>query len=782
MKKRLAIYIVPVMILILYIIIILYLFTLQEIPQPQLSPLEEFNPPILEDCSESEIKTLWDYLFKENSNNLEISYDPEENDCRYFIATKILKDIQSETKVEFVGTGTDAQGNAVIEEGKIKRIEITRGGSGYTTQTQVRFTSTTGTGAQATVILSEGVITEIQITEQGLRYQNAEEVIITGLTGSSSNARGIVTVEEGKVIRISIKNGGSNYAENEEVQLNPVRETDDITIAKGKVTKINNGVITSAQITSEGSGYNTPSNSDEFFILHNILTYQQDYSMHSVSYHVEAIHGNAENSYLDSLRNLRIPTLDEEIVNFGDYVATFYSTFYGIIGMKERNIETNEQANNKFKSIFKIETEPANWRLNTTGSQLYQYYEFNNTRKNNLTIGIVNKKYEQEKLVFVVGRQERTCTPNYREIEGECQQDDTRVITYEDINNCERIYSHPQPKKRDCDYNNLSIVGNNSQINATNIAIQIAISTSPLNTSNDYNETKLVQLKEESIVRVEFNYNFSKEPLNLRNIKIEKQPSSSKFGYLIVENINVAKKIAIDKINSTSSSVCIRDKQTPSITEISTKCEDDDEIELGCPDEDEGYRCEIAESKFIVSGLKSSGVRELFATLSPPSPPGCASSWNCTGWSTCVNSIQTRTCRDLNRCNPINLTKAETQICISSPLTQCIPDWICPENEWTPEECPQNKTQVRKSPCIDANLCNSTRGKPTDTKSCTPEEKSSQNLLLIAIIVLSLFILTVIIIIVYIITKQKNQYISPTIQYQPRPSTQYQFRYNNQEY
>ena len=437
------------------------------------------------------------------------------------------------------------------------------------------------------------------------------------MIGGSSNARGVVTVEQNEVKAISIKSGGSNYAENEEVQLTPIREDSDITMANGKVTKINNGVITSVTVTNPGRNYNARSNSDEFFVLHNIPTYQEDYPIYSISYYIEAIHGNAENSYLDNLKNLRIPTVVEDIVNFRDYIVVFYSAFYGIIGMKERNIETNEQANNKFRSIFKIETEPVDWRLNITGSQLYQYYELNLIRRNNLTTGIVNKKYEQEKLTFAVGRQERTCIPNYREIEGECQSDDVLFITYEDINNCEGIYNHPRPRRRDCDYNNFSIIGNNSQINTTNIVIQTTINAAALNTSNDYNETKLVQLKEGNIVRVEFSYNFSKEPLNLKNIKIEKQPSGSKFGYLIVENINVAKKIVIDKINSSSSSVCIRDKQTSTITEISTKCENDDEIELNCPDEEEGYKCDIIENRFIISGLKSSGIRELKCILCP---------------------------------------------------------------------------------------------------------------------------------------------------------------------
>src|SRR3989338_10953275 len=132
MKKRLTIYIIPVIILILYLVIILYIFTLPRIPQPQLSPLEEFNPPILKDCSEHEIKNLWDYLFKENSDNIEISRDINENDCDYFLATKILKEIPTETEVEFISErGREAQGNVRVEENQIKNVEITNDGFCY---------------------------------------------------------------------------------------------------------------------------------------------------------------------------------------------------------------------------------------------------------------------------------------------------------------------------------------------------------------------------------------------------------------------------------------------------------------------------------------------------------------------------------------------------------------------------------------------------------------------------------------------------------------------------
>jgi hypothetical protein len=36
--------------------------------------------------------------------------------------------------------------------------------------------------------------------------------------------------------------------------------------------------------------------------------------------------------------------------------------------------------------------------------------------------------------------------------------------------------------------------------------------------------------------------------------------------------------------------------------------------------------------------------------ISPVSPPGCTPNWQCTAWSSCTNSQQTRTCTDSNNC------------------------------------------------------------------------------------------------------------------------------------
>lgn len=69
----------------------------------------------------------------------------------------------------------DVQQAAV--DGSFDRIQITNGGSGYTTATAT--INGDGTGATATVVLSGGIITEINITAPGSGYSFAE-VVITG--------------------------------------------------------------------------------------------------------------------------------------------------------------------------------------------------------------------------------------------------------------------------------------------------------------------------------------------------------------------------------------------------------------------------------------------------------------------------------------------------------------------------------------------------------------------------------------------------------------------------
>ena len=67
---------------------------------------------------------------------------------------------------------------SVTKFGMIDSIQVTNGGTGYTSAT-VSITSTTGKGATATAVVSNGTISAINVTNPGTGYQNAT-VVITG--------------------------------------------------------------------------------------------------------------------------------------------------------------------------------------------------------------------------------------------------------------------------------------------------------------------------------------------------------------------------------------------------------------------------------------------------------------------------------------------------------------------------------------------------------------------------------------------------------------------------
>ena len=78
---------------------------------------------------------------------------------------------------------------SVTKFGMIDSIQVTNGGSGYTSAT-VSITSTTGTGATATAVVSNGTISAINVTNPGTGYKSATVVI----TGDGSDATATATL------------------------------------------------------------------------------------------------------------------------------------------------------------------------------------------------------------------------------------------------------------------------------------------------------------------------------------------------------------------------------------------------------------------------------------------------------------------------------------------------------------------------------------------------------------------------------------------------------------
>jgi len=59
--------------------------------------------------------------------------------------------------------------------------------------------------------------------------------------------------------------------------------------------------------------------------------------------------------------------------------------------------------------------------------------------------------------------------------------------------------------------------------------------------------------------------------------------------------------------------------------------------------------------------------------LSTPTPIFCSESWSCGGWSSCINSMQTRTCTDTNNCSISNARPVLSQSCTPTPVTISLP-------------------------------------------------------------------------------------------------------------
>ncbi len=84
----------------------------------------------------------------------------------------------------------------------------------------------------------------------------------------------------------------------------------------------------------------------------------------------------------------------------------------------------------------------------------------------------------------------------------------------------------------------------------------------------------------------------------------------------------------------------------------------------------------------------------------------CKEEWSCSGWYSCINNLQARTCVDINKCGT-NINKPEeTRACQA-----CVEKWQC--GDWTP--CVNNR-QTRI--CIDKNDCETEKNKPEETQDC----------------------------------------------------------------
>jgi hypothetical protein len=144
------------------------------------------------------------------------------------------------------GGGSGALATTVVD-GSISSIEVTAGGSGYTSSPLVSIVGGGGQGASATAIITKGSVSRILVNNGGSGYTSQPQITIVGGRGTGAAASASV---RGPIKEVNILAGGASYTSEPEVVLSS---------GSGAVAQaiVNNGRIISIAIISAGNGYTT---------------------------------------------------------------------------------------------------------------------------------------------------------------------------------------------------------------------------------------------------------------------------------------------------------------------------------------------------------------------------------------------------------------------------------------------------------------------------------------------------------------------------------------------
>ena len=150
--------------------------------------------------------------------------------------------------IEIAGGGGTGASARVTVNGSLYEIEVTNGGSGFTSSPLVSIVGGGGFGATATAVITNGTVSKILVETPGQEYTSQPTISISG--GGGSGATAIASVR-GPIKNISITNTGENYTSSPKIVLNS---------GTGAVAQpiIINGRIVSIAIIASGSGYTTP--------------------------------------------------------------------------------------------------------------------------------------------------------------------------------------------------------------------------------------------------------------------------------------------------------------------------------------------------------------------------------------------------------------------------------------------------------------------------------------------------------------------------------------------
>ena len=156
-------------------------------------------------------------------------------------------DAASPPQISIQNGGGSGGAASVVVNGSVSAIEVTDGGSGYTSSPLVSIVGGGGSGASATAIITKGSVSRILVNNGGTGYTSQPLITIVGGNGNGAAATASV---RGPIKEVNISSGGSSYTSEPDVILSS---------GAGAVAQaiVSNGRIISIAIISAGSGYTT---------------------------------------------------------------------------------------------------------------------------------------------------------------------------------------------------------------------------------------------------------------------------------------------------------------------------------------------------------------------------------------------------------------------------------------------------------------------------------------------------------------------------------------------
>jgi hypothetical protein len=130
--------------------------------------------------------------------------------------------------------------------GVVNSIQITNGGTGYTSAPNVAITGGGGTGAMAEADVAGGAVINIRITNAGSGYTGAPTIAITGDGTNATATASIMNV----VNAINVTDGGSGFSSAPVVTFSGGGGT-----GAAATATVEGGVVTAINVTNGGSGY-----------------------------------------------------------------------------------------------------------------------------------------------------------------------------------------------------------------------------------------------------------------------------------------------------------------------------------------------------------------------------------------------------------------------------------------------------------------------------------------------------------------------------------------------